>query len=197
MPTSTITLASVYELSLAMLTEMDGSPAQLSAGDILTLSAISDGDLKFNLWNGDTETSIDNILMPKAAFRLDLTLTDEPVVEPPAALYAAAVLSKIPSLSLPLHAQSPLPWRVDFRNLKQDFRKGLVRRSATFVWGLARAASDVADHSRARFGAHILKSDRNGQTYLPTSEEEFLRPERPRLKETETTPSPSSIADKA
>ena len=82
---------------------------------------------------------------------------------------------------LPLYAQSPLPWRVDFRDLKEDFRNGLVRHSATFVWGLARPVAEFArnDPQKYNFRTHVVKVDRNGQTYLPQELGEFVKVERP------------------
>jgi hypothetical protein len=169
---SMIALASIYELSLDALTEADGTAAKLAAGDELVLTAVSDGRVTFTLWDWDRSKKIENVPMPEHDFRLVLLLTDEPVVEPPSALYSAVFLDKTPALSLPLHAQSPLPWRIDFRNLKEDFRKGLVRRSATFVWQLARPDLDGR--------VHVVKVDRNGQTYLPKDPGEFLPADRPR-----------------
>jgi hypothetical protein len=62
------------------------------------------------------------------------------------------------AIEVPLHAQSPLPERTAFGNLRLDFRSGYVRRSAAFPWRLALAAA-TAEHS----SAYVLKVDRNGQ----------------------------------
>jgi hypothetical protein len=185
-----IKLATVYELSLGSLVEDDGSPAKLTAGDVLQLSIFGVGEPKIKLWNSEAGS-------PTAAFQLkpqrgdltlatQLTLTEEPVVEPPPALYAA-LSYRGPverQLTLPLYAQSPLPWRVDSRDLKQDFRNGLVRRSATFVWGLARPSTELArDVPQGRkLRTFIVKVDRNGQTYLPEDPGEFAFAERPSLQ---------------
>jgi hypothetical protein len=48
------------------------------------------------------------------------------------------------------------------RDAKADFRKGFVRRSATFIWSLARPPLEAPNT-----GVHIVKMDRNGQTYMP------------------------------
>lgn len=182
--------AKPYELSLASLTEQDGSPVQLSAGDVLVLTvcekipsnAADSQPIAVTLWNSESgqPTAAIPLRAPKAkpfAQALNLVLTDEAVIEPPPALYAAMVLSKHnDSIGVPLHAQSPLPWRIDFRDLKADFRKGLIQRSATFVWALARS---VGDFGKTPIHCYVLKSDRNGQTYLPDNPNEFLSPDRP------------------
>jgi hypothetical protein len=72
------------------------------------------------------------------------------------------VRPSVAALSLPLYAQSPLPWRVDLPNARADFRAGLMRRTATFVWSLLRPADE-----KGRLGVFVVKSDRNGQSYLP------------------------------
>lgn len=177
--TTKIDLAAVYELPLATLVETDGTPARLSAGDILEVviqSAASD-PVRVKVLNAGgigtaskwTELELE---LAKQNRTVRLVLTDEPIVEPPPALYAAmlrtallkpeALKPVICSLSLPLYAQSPLPWRVDIPNARSDFRKGLMHRSATFVWSLLRPADESGNLS-----VFVVKSDRNGQTYLP------------------------------
>ncbi|MGF6629461.1 hypothetical protein ABH908_003100 [Pseudomonas frederiksbergensis] len=105
-------------------------------------------------------------------------LTDEAVAEPPPGLYAAlsrTVRDDRVELSLPLYAQSPLPWRVDLIDAAAGFRAGLLRRSARFMWTLARPANETAQR-----GVHIVKADRNGQTYLPSENtlgSDFIAPQ--------------------
>jgi hypothetical protein len=184
-----IKLATVYELSLGSLVEDDGSPAKLTAGDVLQLSIFGAGKPQIRLWNSETSSQTAAFELKsqgnELALATQLTLTDEPVVEPPSALYAALSYKSpdTPQLTLPLYAQSPLPWRVDFRNLKQDFRDGLVRHSATFVWGLARPLAELGrdDPAKRNFRTYIVKVDRNGQTYLPEGPGEFMPAERPSL----------------
>jgi hypothetical protein len=213
LPEPEVRFASVYELSLAALTETDGSPARLQAGDVLELTVTEREPEQVTLTMHNSETGGDSSPIklstkppanaPKPpegqasrgfGLSLPLTLTDEPVVEPPTALYAALTLTSrefkpdpadasttvtAPVLSLPLYAQSPLPWRVDFRDLKRDFRAGLVRRSATFVWGLSRSLAEIGTGtSSTKIQAHVVKMDRNGQTYLPETPQELLPPER-------------------
>lgn len=207
-----VQFARVYELSLAALIEADGSPAALQAGDVLDLIVTERApeQISLRMYNSETGGESEDIKLskktppnvPKPAgdqsargfgLALPLTLTDEPVVEPPSALYAALTFASrqrpqkppltgdttAPTLSLPLYAQSPLPWRVDFRNLKRDFRAGLVRRSATFVWALARTFVEIGSpKSDASVRTHIVKMDRNGQTHLPEKIEELLLPDR-------------------
>jgi hypothetical protein len=175
-------LATVYELTLTSLVEADGSTARMLAGDVLELSVrkapasgvgqAQDADVMLEVevldaahlggvgqWKPVTFDMTDRNLT------LRLTLTEEPVIEPPPALYAALLRKRMEgktSLSLPLYAQSPLPWRVDLPNAKADFRAGLMRRTATFVWSLVRPADE-----REQLGVFVVKCDRNGQTYLP------------------------------
>ena len=192
-----VDFATTYELSLGALAETDGSPARLAAGDVLalTVSGPADRDVQATFWNSESNVASGDVTISKGSdgngrdgnflsLSLRFTLTDEPVVEPPQALYAALVRSEPKhgevALSLPLYAQSPLPWRVDFRNLKADFRAGLVRRSASFVWVLSRPTVEygVPQKQAASIAAHIVKIDRNGQLHLPDEDEEFLPPER-------------------
>lgn len=151
-----LVLEQVHELSLGRLLERDGQPAGMAAGDLLELSASFPGS---------------------DPLRLTLMLTDEPVAEPPPGLYAAlsrTVRDDRVELSLPLYAQSPLPWRVDLIDAAAGFRAGLLRRSARFMWTLARPADETAQR-----GVHIVKADRNGQTYLPSSTlgSDFIAPQ--------------------
>lgn len=179
---SRLKLAMVYELALASLVEADGSTARLLAGDVLELSVRkapasgvglaqdADAMLEVEVLNAAQLGGVGQWIpvtfdMTDRNLTLRLMLTDEPVIEPPPALYAALLRKRIEdetSLSLPLYAQSPLPWRVDLPNAKADFRAGLMRRTATFVWSLLRPADE-----RERLGVFVVKCDRNGQTYLP------------------------------
>ncbi len=178
-----VQLATVYELALTTLVEADGSAAQLLAGDVLELlvrkgAAKNDGApsqgaeallevkvLDVAHMGQASQWKLVTFDLANQNRTLRLTLTDEPVIEPPPALYAALLRTRLnseTSLSLPLHAQSPLPRRVDLPDAKANFRAGLMRRTATFVWSLLRPADE-----RGRLGVFVVKSDRNGQTYLP------------------------------
>lgn len=197
-----IRLAQVYELALSALCEADGKPANLFAGDILELELEPQLEPNTNTW--ELTMLADGLDVPLPSTRgftfieaikpatpptVRLVLTNEPVIAPPPALYAAlmhkTVVAKLDqaaasveqlSLSVPLYAQSPLPWRVDLQNAKVDFRAGLMQRSATFIWSLARPSEEFGSNAMA---VHIVKSDRNGQTYLPSSvSEDFVKPER-------------------
>ena len=88
-----IRLSTVYQLSLGSLVEDDGSPAQLTAGDVLQLSILDStgGKATIKLWNSETGSSSAAFALKPQGLGLatQLTLTDEPVVEPPPALYAA------------------------------------------------------------------------------------------------------------
>ena len=179
-------LSKVHELALSSLVEQDGTPALLCAGDVLevVIAAPEQTPIKvlvgLDASGGPVWGQIENLGKPgstasRVTRTLRLVLTDEPVVEPPPGLYAAMLKigAAEPVLSLPLYAQSPLPWRVDLVEAKEDFRAGLLRRSATFVWTLARPRTETTD-----LKVYVVKSDRNGQTYLPESEQEFLSPTR-------------------
>jgi hypothetical protein len=159
LPTTPLRLARVYELSLAKLREaqgdgqqvVDAGPARLEAGDVLeiiltgrphadapSVRLVDDGG------GGETVP----LKFPHTFSRtVRVVLTNEPVVEPPPALYAALTLAPNEdgqsALSLPLYAQSPLPARVDWQNLKEDLRAGLVHRSATFTWSLLRTRDEL------------------------------------------------------
>lgn len=188
-----IKLAQVYELALSALREADGSPANLEAGDMLELElrwdkgALSVVPDAINVPSGGFPSTLPDdffesgpTLVLVTVPTLRLVLTDEPVIEPPSALYAALVHNTAadtrPSLSVPLYAQSPLPWRVDLQNAKADFRAELMQRSATFIWSLGRPNEEFLENGLA---VHIVKSDRNGQTYLPPAiEGNFINPER-------------------
>lgn len=181
-----VLLGHVHELGLSSLVEEDGTPARLAAGDMLEVetSIPKDVDIEVLKLNGDGSTVVGHwqkVKLKATAVRtLRVMLTDEPVVEPPPGLYAALVRKRDhdgpaspAALSMPLYAQSPLPWRVDLQDAAADFRAGLMRRNATFVWTLPTARTDCTLRD-----AHIVKCDRNGQTYLPdesTLEEDFIR----------------------
>lgn len=182
-----IKLGNVYELPLAAVTETDGTPARLSAGDILVMETALNGVATALLWNSVSASATAPVdLLPKPpatptsrreipSCSLRFVLTDDPVIEPPPALYAALLRTGeggASRLSVPLHAQSPLPWRVDLVDPARDFRQGMMRRHAAFVWTLVRPSADFK-----RNCIFVIKADRNGQTYLPESESEFLKPE--------------------
>ncbi|WP_374310562.1 hypothetical protein [Methylocella sp.] len=76
-------------------------------------------------------------------------------------------------LAAPLHAQSPLPSRVDLVEPARSFRRAMMRRRASFVWTLVRPRAEFDDKC-----VTVVKSDRNGQTYLPEKLDEFIQPER-------------------
>jgi hypothetical protein len=170
-----VLLAEVYELSLSVLVETDGAPASLAAGDTLELKIVTQDPTDISVLDPSKIDGAPKVLqlVQGQERTLRVALTDEPVVEPPPALYAALVRRELAprtkpdhpqaaALSLPLYAQSPLPWRVDLSDAKADFRGGLMHRSATFVWSLSRPWNEVT-----ALGVHVVKSDRNGQIYLP------------------------------
>ncbi|MES2759304.1 MAG: hypothetical protein V4693_18180 [Pseudomonadota bacterium] len=187
-----IALGTVYEMPLSRVVEADGKPVELHAGDVLQVSAALRGKrpdpsqadsgkaatLPVRLWNTKRSDFDDvNIMLEQAPnCSLALTLTDEAVVEPPPALYLAMQRSVDRAgnwrIGVPLHAQSPLPRRVDLMDPARGFRIGLMRRHADFVWYLTCPATMLGTHSLA-----VHKSDRNGQGYWPLDAAEFLTPE--------------------
>jgi hypothetical protein len=167
-------LGHVHELPLSRLVEADGAPARLAAGDMLEIAvgfpaaSVEVLHVKENAVPGWAPVKLTSV----SVLTLRVTLTDEPVAEPPPGLYAALARTDRGTLddpdvelALPLYAQSPLPWRVDLQDAAADFRAGLLRRNARFVWTLARPATETKQRD-----VHIVKSDRNGQTYLPATE---------------------------
>lgn len=178
----------VYEMPLAQLTEENGDPAMLRAGDVLQVDAalgfdkdaLLQPEVMATLWHkGRGQPQTATLVIPTGSAPhslLNITLTDEAVAEPPAALYLALHRSGADDasrLSVPLHAQSPLPRRLDLMDAGRGFRQGLLRRHADFVWYMS--------STDARLGAYALvpvKSDRNGQAYFPSSAAEFLTPVR-------------------
>jgi hypothetical protein len=181
-PQPKIELGNVYELSLSSLVEKDGTLAALVAGDMLEVTVSEGAQVGVNLvgLSPAQPIGVPKLHSKTVTRTLRIILTDEPVVEPPPALYAALVRrgdGGDARLSLPLYAQSPLPWRVDLRDARNDFRRGLMRRRANFVWSLTRPRTE-----RDRLGIHVVKVDRNGQTYLPPKEDiekKFVKPRKP------------------
>jgi hypothetical protein len=186
-----VDIAKVYELDLARLKEKDGSSAQLQAGDLLAITITESyaadtapDTRRFAVWDvnqGSSTVPGEKVLKVldttgRAVRTLRIILTDEPVVEPPPSLYAALARrtdkieddeTKPPEparLFLPLYAQSPLATRVELRSPKADFRSGYMRRVATFAWVFARPSNEL---DAARFGVHVVKSERSGQGFWP------------------------------
>ncbi|HEY2325660.1 MAG TPA: hypothetical protein VGJ82_22575, partial [Thermoanaerobaculia bacterium] len=169
-----IVLGQVQELSLAALREeKDGAPVRWQPGDRLSLSVTAqDGKLTITP-RGASEMTV--TLDSNAPLHVDVPVSAEPSFEPPSALYA--VMKKIAttptSLSIPLFSQSPQPQRVDAPALRDDIRRGLIRRRATFLW---RSAWPIVTEAPS---IYVVKQDRNGQTHLPKSPDEFAELESP------------------
>lgn len=179
-----LALGSVYELPLSLLMENDGTPAVLAPGDVLQLDAalgfdingkLAETAIPIRLWNtiAGAVSDVDLAVVDSNHCALPLTLTDEPVVEPPPALYLALQRTthadgKV-QLSMPLHVQSPLPRRVDLMDPARGFRNGMMQRHADFVWTLC-----GTDALRQQHAIMPIKSDRNGQTCYPADERGFL-----------------------
>jgi hypothetical protein len=180
LPNASVRLAwgMIHDLSLSQLQEQDSTPARLTAGDMLMLELTAAANTKVQLWESINALRRDVTIDDKIVGRnLRVMLTDDPVVEPPSALYLALMHTRGEDgrsrLSVPLHAQSPLPFRVDLPDALRDFRKGMIGREAAFVWTLLRPARDFREKALA-----VVKCDRNGQLYLPELQDEFAFPER-------------------
>lgn len=172
----TVRLARTYELPLGSIVGPDGKSWAFVAGDRVKLTVEPPEDFKVTLRkasSGDDET------FGVTARKVIVTLTERPVVEPPPSLYSVLYLTGQGAgqqLSVPLHAQSPLPERTAFGDLKRDFRRGYIRRSAAFPWLLVRPAAELSAS-----GAFVVKVDRNGQLLLAETDsfatlERLLRP---------------------
>jgi hypothetical protein len=138
-------------------------PALLAPGDILEISV--------SRTDGTTTGVI-----------VRVTITNQPLFEPPPALYEAMVAKMrgdllVRQLSIPLHAQSPYPARIELLDALQGFKDSYLRRRATFIWTLVRPAHEVGSTK-----VFVVKMDRNGQTYLPERHDEFVSPMNPPLQ---------------
>ncbi|MGK5032686.1 hypothetical protein [Janthinobacterium sp. MDT1-19] len=173
-----IKLASVVEMPLAQLVEQDGVPARLAPGDMLQIDAALTQSASVWLWDTGAQKAVPIAIKSdtRAHCLLALTLADEAVVEPPPALYLALQRGVNSAgqlrMSVPLHAQSPLPRRVDLTDPARGFRSGLLQRHADFIWYLSSTAAMLGAHSIVP-----IKSDRNGQGYWPVTASELLTPE--------------------
>lgn len=163
-------LGVVYELSIADFVTMDGKkPAKLKPGDVLRLSFIKTVDsYLLKVFDGTTSRP-GKVSVEFLGTAMFIELTDEPPVTPPPSAYS--VLRNLENtLSVPLHAQSPLPERVDFDNLRSDFRLGMVTRNATYSW-LTSVPKQWTGPGKV--SAFVVKIERNGQHYLAEKSEEF------------------------
>ena len=181
-------LANVHELPLVQLRETDNSSAQFMPGDMLCPEATLDKGIKVDLWN-DATGNFDTIELnwnddTNPARTLHIILTQEPVIEPPPTLFATLLCQpsdkdkdedkdkdkdKPARIAVPLHAQSPLPRRVNLADPARGHRAGLTRRHAEFVWYLSKPHTKLGAQS-----LFVIKSDRNGHLYLPEAPEEFF-----------------------
>ncbi len=172
-----ISLGQVYEIPIALLRDAKGN-AILVPGDLLSMTIThTQGNAQDRTitFYDNAGTKIAVTIDPNApngkfySRNLLIEVSGTPVAEPPPALYAA-LLRRTENgnarISVPLHAQSPYPWRIAPINAKADFRAGFVRRSAFFVWSLARPVMEWGPGPISS-GVYLLKVERNGQTYLP------------------------------
>ena len=189
-PNSPITFATVYEIPVAMLRDSRGKSV-LQPGDILQISVVLNQDASNApyavdlFWPNHTAATSTYTFAQPFIRTLDIEISGLPVAEPPPSLYALMLRRKKDlvdrtgnlqtgyRLSLPLHAQSPYPWRISPINAKDDFRAGFIRRSAFFIWPLARPTLDWQSAS-VESKVYLVKMERSGQTYLPEKDGELV-----------------------
>jgi hypothetical protein len=140
-----------YALPVGALEEKDGRPAILSAGERLVLTLKLDGE---------------------DPIALDLGLVEEPVIAPPAAIYALVTLdgprAEDPA-TIALFASAPLPQQIEFPDLLADLVRGHVRRRALFVWRFAPRTPLSANQPCAG----LVKFDRTGGGQIPSAREDL------------------------
>jgi hypothetical protein len=176
-----ITPGQVYEIPVSLLRDEDGNEV-LNPGDILNITLSTSLPAVLFYDPSDSTKDIPIHLPENYSLTLTVEISATPVAEPPPALYAAMLLRRFTDpgtakaasrISVPLHAQSPYPWRIAPINAKRDFRAGFVRRSAFFIWSLARPTTEWSAPFES--SVYLQKTERSGQTYLPVEYQEFTR----------------------
>ncbi|MGR9431380.1 hypothetical protein [Rhizobium leguminosarum] len=102
-----------------------------------------------------------------------VTVTPDPVLSPPAAVYGLATLDTDEAggkrLTSSLFSAAPLPQIVEFQDLGGDLAKGLVRRRALFVWPFDMRTVPII----AKAYAALVKVDRTGGGQTPDTVKDF------------------------
>jgi hypothetical protein len=112
---------------------------------------------------------------------LQLHIVEKPTLAPPESLYAVLARTAASTggyrVEVPLVAQSPRADRLDFVDLVEDLRDGLVRRRAQWLWHMARPIAELDARSATLVEVYLVKADRNGQMQLPDAMQEFVSPQ--------------------
>lgn len=166
-----------YSFAIGALRDDKGQPVVFEWGDLLEIAVAIDSQTA-------PSPGIIDFLRTTAHPPLQLRIVEKPTLAPPESLYA--VLARTPAsagggyrVEAPLVAQSPRTDRLDFVDLVEDLRDGLVRRRAQWLWRIARPVAELiagkADSSLLE--VYLVKADRNGQMQLPDRMEDFTGPE--------------------
>ncbi len=174
-----VPFARTHELSLAALLETDGSPARLSAGDVvvLTLSGPLSGNIEARFWNSELNVASSSVTISRAgslSLSLRFTLTDEPVVEPPQALYAALVRSQT-ALCLPFTHSHRFPG-VSISGTSSRFQNWSHSPLRNLCVDAFEAAHEYGIHEEkklATIAAHIVKMTATANCTFPTGTKNF------------------------
>jgi hypothetical protein len=172
----TVAAGRAYSFAIGALRDDKGQLVAFEWSDLLEITVAIDPKTK-----PDPNPPIINYLIKTSHPPLQLRIVENPTLAPPESLYA--VLARTPAaaggyrVEAPLVAQSPRADRLDFVNLVEDLRGGLVRRRAQWLWHMARPIAEVAEISASLVSVYMVKADRNGQMQLPDTMQEFVLPQ--------------------
>ncbi|MHC2435917.1 hypothetical protein ACVMB0_003292 [Bradyrhizobium sp. USDA 4451] len=172
-PAGTIAAGRAYSFAIGALHDDKDQPVAFEWGDLLEISVVIDPATA-------PSPGIIDYLRTTTHPPLQLRIVEKPTLAPPESLYA--VLARTPALAggyrveAPLVAQSPRADRLDFVDLVEDLRGGLVRRRAQWLWHMARPIAELAPNSASLVEVYLVKADRNGQMQLPDAMQEFVSP---------------------
>lgn len=173
-PAGTIAAGRAYSFAIGALRDDKDQPVAFEWGDLLEISVVIDPATAPN-------PGIIDYLRTTTHPPLQLRIVEKPTLAPPESLYA--VLARTPALAggyrveAPLVAQSPRADRLDFVDLVEDLRGGLVRRRAQWLWHMARPIAELDTKSASLLQVYLVKADRNGQMQLPDLIQEFTPPQ--------------------
>lgn len=171
-----ITAGRAYSFAIGALRDDKGQPLAFEWGDLLEVTVTIDPKTQ-----PDPHRPIINYLLTTTHPPLQLRLVEKPTLAPPESLYA--MLARTPAgagayrVEAPLVAQSPRADRLDFLDLVEDLRGGLVRRRAQWLWHMARPIGELDERSASLVAVYLVKGDRNGQMQLPDTMQEFAPPQ--------------------
>jgi hypothetical protein len=168
-----------YSFAIGALRDDKGQPVAWEWGDLLEITVAIDPNATAP--NKPPAPDVVAYLKHTTHPPLQLRIVEKPTLAPPESLYA--VLARTPTgaggyrVEAPLVAQSPRADRLDFVDLVEDMRGGLVRRRAQWLWHMARPIAEVDEKSASPVEVYLVKADRNGQMQLPDAREEFVPPQ--------------------